>query len=380
MSREARQSPARIRVELGAQGYDVLVGPGLLAGAAAHVRPLLARPVVFVVTDANVAPHAKTLEAALGEAGIEARRVTVPPGEASKSFAALARLLDGLLDAGCERTDTVVALGGGVVGDLAGFAAAVLRRGVPFVQMPTTLLAQVDSGIGGKTGIDTRHGKNLVGAFHQPKLVLADTSVLATLDARELRAGYAEVVKYGLLGEASFFAWLEAHGAAVLEGSEAERARAIATSCRMKAAIVAADPHERGERALLNLGHTFGHALETATGHGARLLHGEAVALGMVLAFELSAGLGLAPAEDAARARRHLAAAGLPTRIAEVAESGWSGAHLAAIMAQDKKMRDGRPTLVLARGIGRAFLSRDVALDDIAAFLDAKLADGAGEP
>ncbi|MGH6720316.1 MAG: 3-dehydroquinate synthase family protein, partial [Alphaproteobacteria bacterium] len=248
---------ATIRVELGAGGYDVIVGPGLLAEAARHLRPVIARPVVFLVTDAHVAAlHAETLEAVLAQDGIRVHRVTVAPGEASKSFGPFARLLDDLLDAGCERTDTIVALGGGVVGDLAGFAAAVLRRGVPFVQMPTTLLAQVDSAIGGKTGIDTRHGKNLVGAFHQPTLVLADTAVLATLPARELCAGYAEVVKYGLMGDAGFFAWLEAHGAEVLAGADTARSHAIATSCRIKARIVAADERDSGERALLNLGHT----------------------------------------------------------------------------------------------------------------------------
>ncbi len=373
--------PTTIRVEHGAGGYDVIVGPGLLAEAGRYLKPIVARPAVFLVTDANVATtHAQNLESVLARDGIQTRRITVAPGEASKSIGPFARLLDDLLDAGCERSDTIVALGGGVVGDLAGFAAAVLRRGVPFVQVPTTLLAQVDSAIGGKTGIDTRHGKNLVGAFHQPKLVLADTRVLATLPQRELRAGYAEVVKYGLLADAGFFAWLEAHGAEVLAGAEAARGHAIATSCRIKAGIVAADERETGERALLNLGHTFGHALETASGHGERLLHGEAVALGLVLAFELAARLGLAPVEDARRVRRHLAEMGLPTRLDRVAGPDWSGARLAQIVAQDKKVRDGRPTLVLAHGIGRAFLSRDVALDRIAAFLDAMLAEPAGEP
>jgi 3-dehydroquinate synthase len=369
-------APSTIRVALGERSYDVVIGEGLFDRADALVRPVLGRPAVFVVTDDHVAArHADRLEAALARGGIAtARRIVVPAGEASKSFDQLGRLLDALLEAGCERNDTIIALGGGVIGDLAGFAAAILRRGVAYIQVPTTLLAQVDSSVGGKTAVDSPRGKNLIGAFHQPRLVLADIDTLATLPARELRAGYAEVVKYGLLGDAAFFAWLENHGAAALAGDTAARRHMVATSCATKARIVAADERETGDRALLNLGHTFGHALETAAGHGDALLHGEAVAIGMALAFTLSARLGLAPAEDAARVIRHLAASGLPTAMAGAARDGWTGQRLAAIIAQDKKVRDGRPTLVLARGIGRAFLSRDVPLERIAAFLDDELA------
>ncbi|MBM3583424.1 MAG: 3-dehydroquinate synthase [Alphaproteobacteria bacterium] len=369
-------APTTIRVALGERSYDVVIGEGLFDQAAALARPVLGRPMVFQVTDEHVAAlHADRLDAALARGGITtARRIVVPAGEASKSFDQLGRLLDALIEAGCERNDTIVALGGGVIGDLAGFAAAIMRRGVAYIQVPTTLLAQVDSSVGGKTAVDSPRGKNLIGAFHQPRLVLADIDTLATLPARELRAGYAEVVKYGLLGDAAFFAWLESNGADALAGDTAARRHMVATSCGAKARIVAADERETGKRALLNLGHTFGHALETAAGHGDALPHGEAVAIGMVLAFTLSARLGLAPAEDAARVVRHLTAAGLPTTMAGAARDGWTGQRLAAIIAQDKKVRDGRPTLVLARGIGRAFLSRDVSLERIAVFLDDELA------
>jgi shikimate kinase/3-dehydroquinate synthase len=367
--------PRRIRVALGEHGYDVLVGPGLLAEAGRHVGPLLARPEVFVVTDANVAAvHLQPLVTAFGRGGITASSIVLPPGEATKDFDHLRRLLDDLLDAGVERSDVIVALGGGVVGDVAGFAAAILRRGTRFVQAPTTLLAQVDSSIGGKTGIDTRHGKNLIGSFHQPSLVLADTDALASLPRRQLLASYAEIAKMGLIGDAPFFAWLETNGVKVLEGIGTARGHAVATSIGAKARIVAADEREGGQRALLNLGHTFGHALEAETGFGDSLLHGEAVAIGMVLAFDLSVRLGHCPAEDADRVRRHLAAVGLRTELVSVAGPGWSGTRLARRIAQDKKVRDGRPTLVLAQGIGRAFLCRDLTFDDVARFLDLSLA------
>jgi 3-dehydroquinate synthase len=295
----------------------------------------------------------------------------VPAGEAAKSMVQLDGLLGRLLDLGIERSTAVVALGGGVIGDLAGFAAAVALRGVDYVQVPTTLLAQVDSAIGGKTGINVRHGKNLIGAFHQPRLVLADTAALATLPPRELRAGYAEVVKYGLIDRPELFAWLEAHGAEVLAGEEAAQRHAILESCRAKAAVVASDEREAGARALLNLGHTFGHALESACGYGDELLHGEAVAIGLVLAFELSVRLGLCPAADAARVRAHLAAVGLPTSPRMIRSRGFPPSALLAAMSHDKKARGGSPRFVLVRGIGQAFAGAEVEPAAVEAVLGA---------
>ena len=347
-----------IRVGLGARSYDAIVGPALLAEAGRTIRDLTAQRRLVVVTDETVAArHAPALTASLKAADFTVTTLTLPAGEATKSFAQLETLLDRLLAAGVERQDLIVALGGGVIGDLVGFAAAILRRGVDFVQVPTTLLAQVDSSVGGKTGLNTRHGKNLIGAFHQPKLVLADTDVLSTLPRRELLAGYAEVVKYGLIDDAAFFAWLEAHGPALLDGDAALRVEAVATCVAAKARVVAADEREGGVRALLNLGHTFGHALETATGHGPDLLHGEAVAIGMVMAFELSARLGLCAAEEAARVRAHLAAVGLPTDTTGLPGSPFDPARLYDLMRQDKKVLDGRIRFVLAKGIGGAFLT-----------------------
>jgi len=361
-----------VRVELGARSYDIHVGHGLIERAGALMLPVMRQKRAFVVTDANVAPlHLGRLLAALDAAGIAHGHVVLPAGEHTKSFSHLERLLDAMLDARCERGTMVVALGGGVIGDLAGFAASILLRGVDFVQVPTTLLSQVDSSVGGKTGINTRQGKNLVGSFHQPRLVLADIGALATLPARELRAGYAEVVKYGVIDDDAFFAWLEDNGAAVLAGEPAAVRRAVVTSCEAKARIVAADERESGLRALLNLGHTFGHALEAETGYGPELLHGEAVAIGMVMALELSARLGLAPAADAARLRRHLAACGLPVAPRAVSNRRWDAARLIGHMGGDKKVQDGRVTFVLARGIGRAFLSRDVPPEALQAVMDA---------
>jgi 3-dehydroquinate synthase len=306
-------------------------------------------------------------------AGLRVSDVTVPPGEGSKSLAELGRVCDALLAARIERRDLVVALGGGVVGDLAGFAAAILRRGVRLVQIPTSLLAQVDSSVGGKTGINAAAGKNLLGAFHQPALVVADTALLDTLPAREARAGYAEIVKYGLIDDPDFFAWCEANGAAVLAGGP-ERDRAVAASCRAKAAVVVADEREEGEaRALLNLGHTFAHALERAVGYdGSRLVHGEAVAIGLALAFRFSARLGLCPPADAERVAAHLAALGLPTRLADAPGGCGTPAELLDAMGQDKKVQAGRLTFILARGIGRSFVARDVAAADVLAFLQAE--------
>jgi 3-dehydroquinate synthase len=363
----------RLVVELGARSYEVVVGSGLLGRAGPALAGVLRRPDAIIVTDANLAgtPHLGVLEGSLEAAGIARRRIVLPSGESTKSMAQLAELLDRLLDLGLDRTTTIVACGGGVIGDLAGFAAAILLRGLDCVQVPTTLLAQVDSAIGGKTGINTRHGKNLVGAFHQPRLVLADTAVLASLPVRELRAGYAEVVKYGLIDRPDFFAWLEAHGREVLAGDAAAQQHAVVESCRAKAAVVAADEREGGVRALLNLGHTFAHALETACGYGDELLHGEAVALGLVLAFELSVRLGLCPAADAERVRAHLGAVGLPTTLGAVRSAGFDRVALLAAMGHDKKAEAGRPRFVLTRGIGRAFAGVEVATADLEALLEA---------
>ena len=373
----------RLRVDLGGRGYDIIVGDGLITGAAAYFDAVLSSRRVAVVSDETVAGHhLPALAASLDGAGIGHHDIVLPPGEGTKSFGHFEQLLDGLLEARIERGDMVVALGGGVVGDLAGFAASVLRRGVGVIQVPTTLLAQVDSAVGGKTGIDTRFGKNLVGSFHQPSLVLADTGALATRARRELLAGYAEVVKYGLLGDAGFFDWLEDHGAEVRDGGSGARRRAVVTSCATKARIVASDEFETGARALLNLGHTFGHAIEAEAGFDGRVVHGEAVAVGMVLAFELSARLGLCSPGDAERVRRHLQAVGLPTTVAQAlganAAPDIDAEVLIGHMAQDKKVRDGKITFVLVRAIGDAFLSRDVPADALRAVITDSLADNQG--
>lgn len=364
-----------VRVALGERSYDILVGARLIEEGGELLAPVLARPRVVVVTDANVAAlHLERLTASLARAKIRHDAVVLPPGEATKDWRHLESLLDRLLAQAVERTTTLVALGGGVIGDLVGFAASIALRGIAYVQVPTTLLAQVDSAVGGKTAINTRHGKNLVGSFHQPRLVLADIEALATLPKRELLAGYAEVAKYGLLGDAAFFAWLEEHGPALVRGEGAALQRAVARSCELKAAIVAADEREAGARALLNLGHTFAHALETETGFGHELLHGEAVALGMVMAFELSVHLGYCPPADAARVRRHLAAMGLPTALPRSQERHWDAERLLAHMSRDKKVRDGHIAFVLARGIGEAFLAPDVAPAAVRTLLDAAIA------
>lgn len=363
-------APARVPVSLPGRSYDILVGPGLLAQAGRHIPALGSFRRVAIVTDRHVAPHhLEPLRASLTATGLDCPTFILEPGEQTKSWPVLGTLLDGLLAASIERGDAVLALGGGVIGDLAGLAASLLRRGVSFIQCPTTLLAQVDSAVGGKTGIDTAHGKNLIGTFHQPRLALADTATLATLPARELRAGYAEVVKYGLIADAPFFAWCEQSGAKLLAGDEAARQHAVVTSCTAKARIVVADERETGERALLNLGHTFGHAFETAAGHGARLVHGEAVAIGMACAFDLSAKLGIAPEADAARVRRHLKAVGLPTALADIMRPALSLDAVMTHMMQDKKIVGGALTLVLARGIGQAFLTRAVDAATVRAFL-----------
>ncbi len=366
---------AVVRVELGARSYEIRVGQGLLADAAAQLASLVQQSRVVIVTDRNVAEHhLTTLERGLKDAGIVHQSIILPPGEATKDFAHAQRLSEDLLDVQIERQTAVLAFGGGVVGDLAGFVASIVLRGIDFIQIPTTLLAQVDSSVGGKTGINTRHGKNLIGSFYQPRLVLADTDTLSTLPQREYLAGYAEVVKYGLIRDAAFFAWLEDHGAAMRGRDPAALRHAVVTSCGHKAAIVAADEREAGERTLLNLGHTFAHALEVETGYGTELLHGEAVAIGMVMAFELSARLGLCPVEDVERARRHLADMGLPTGLRGVGGRTWDPAALLGHMRQDKKVRDGKVTFVLTRGIGKAFLARDVRPEDVEGLLNDAIA------
>lgn len=362
-------------VGLGDRAYDVLVGDGLIDAAGTLIAPFQTRGRTAVVSDETVwRLHGARLTAALKAAGIEALPVIVAPGEQSKSFEGLADVSDRLLALELDRGDLITAFGGGVVGDLAGFAAAIYKRGIDFVQIPTTLLAQVDSSVGGKTAIDTPRGKNLVGAFHQPRLVLADLSVLATLPEREMRAGYAEIVKYGLLGDRTFFEWLEAHVADVLAREPAALSHAVARSIEMKAEIVAEDEREQGRRALLNLGHTFAHALEAETGYGAALLHGEAVGAGMALAFRFSAAQGLAVGQDAERAGRAIAASGLPTRLSEVPGHPFDAGRLVSHMAQDKKAEAGRLTFILARAIGDTFVAKDVAADAVRDFL---IAEGA---
>jgi 3-dehydroquinate synthase len=354
---------ARVHVPLGARAYDVVVGQGLIGAAGAEIAPLLRRARVFVVTERQVAGlHLDAFRAGLD--GIAAPALELAPGEATKSWDGLRQAVEWLLDERCERGDVVVALGGGVIGDLAGFAAAVLRRGVRFVQVPTSLLAQVDSSVGGKTGINTRHGKNLVGAFHQPSLVLADVDVLDTLAPRDFLAGYGEVAKYGLLGDEGFFAWLESN-APLLAADATLRAEAVRRSVQMKADIVARDETEQGDRALLNLGHTFCHALEAATGYdGDRLLHGEGVAIGCALAFDLSARLGLCAQEAPSRVRDHFQAMGMMRDLRDV--PGLPSAEaLLDLMGQDKKVVDGELRFVLARGIGAAFVTADVPAEEV---------------
>jgi len=358
-----------VTVGLGERSYDIHVGPGLLAEAGALLGPW-ARGRIAIVSDTHVAQlYQEGFKAVLAARGMEVGTVTVPVGESSKSFVRLESLCASLLEMNVDRSGLIVALGGGVVGDLTGFAAGILKRGVAFVQIPTTLLAQVDSSVGGKTAINTSQGKNLVGLFHQPKIVIADTDVLKTLPKRELFAGYAEVAKYGALGDRTFFEWLETNGSRALAGDSDAMVHAVAHSCRMKADIVSRDERETGERALLNLGHTFGHALEATTGYSDRLLHGEAVAIGMALAFRLSVALGLCPGHDSERFIRHLQAAGLPSSIADVPGPRPSPDELIGHMAHDKKARDGRINFVLVHGIGQAFVTNEVPGDALRAVL-----------
>ena len=365
----------QVRVDLAGRSYDIAIGRGLLAELGTRLQALRPGAAAAIVTDERVAQHhLAAAVSALENAGIRSSRVIVPPGEHSKSFEQFEEVCDRLLDARIGRSDVVVALGGGVVGDLAGFAAAAVRRGLDYVQVPTTLLAQVDSSVGGKTGINVRHGKNMVGAFHQPILVVADTALLDTLPPRDFRAGYAEVAKYGLIDDEPFFAWLEANWPEIFSGGPA-REHAIAVSCRAKAAVVARDELETGDRALLNLGHTFGHALEAAAGFSDRLLHGEAIAIGMALAFAFSVRLGLAKTADADRVRRHLAAVGLPTQISQVPGERPGVETLMELIGQDKKVKRGMLTFILARGVGTSFIAANVEPSEVRAFLAEKLAE-----
>jgi 3-dehydroquinate synthase len=370
-----------VDVALGDRAYDIVIGRGVLASLGERVARLRPGVRTAVVTDRTVAKHwLEPAEASLKAAGIPTAQIVVEEGEISKTYAGLQKVSEALIAAKIERNDLVIALGGGVVGDLAGFAAAILRRGVDFVQVPTSLLAQVDSSVGGKTGINSPQGKNLLGAFHQPVLVIADTAVLDTLSPRQFRAGYAEVAKYGVLGDEAFFTWLEKNHADIFKGGSA-REHAIATSCRAKAGVVSRDERETGERALLNLGHTFGHALEAATGFSDRLFHGEGVAIGMTLAAQFSARLGMIGEADAARVERHLVEAGLPTRLQDIAgfaQEGLADADaLMALMAQDKKVKRGKLTFILLEAVGRAVIAKDVEPALVRDFLKEKLAQKA---
>ncbi|MBL6933981.1 MAG: 3-dehydroquinate synthase [Alphaproteobacteria bacterium] len=356
----------RVRVELEERSYDILAGPELLQQAGQHLAPLLKQPRVMIVSDDNVAPlHLATLEESLSKAAITHSHTILPHGERTKDFAHLERLVEQLLEDKVERTTTLIALGGGVIGDITGFAASVVLRGVDFVQAPTTLLSQVDSSVGGKTGINSPHGKNLIGSFYQPRMVLADINTLDTLPQRELLAGYAETVKYGLINDPDFFSWLEENGAVLCAGDPALRQQAVVTSCRAKAAIVAADEKESGPRALLNLGHTFAHALEAEAGYGDTLIHGEAVALGIQFAFDLSVRLKHCPQEDSERVAHHFEAVGLPTNLSHIAGPHWTPQTLLAHMAHDKKVHEGKITFVLTRGIGQAFLTAEVDMKEL---------------
>ncbi len=373
-STPADTTRAEINVALGERSYDITIADGLLAHAGRTIAPLLTRPVTAIVTDENVAHHhLKTLTDSLTRAGIKHTSIILPAGEASKSYSRLAQVCDDIIAAGMERNDRIIALGGGVIGDLAGFAAAIVRRGIDFIQIPTSLLAQVDSSVGGKTGINSRHGKNLVGAFHQPVAVLADINLLNTLPARELASGYAEVAKYGLLGDAEFFGWLEKNAPRIFAGDPQARIQAIRTSCQAKADIVARDEREAGDRALLNLGHTFGHALESATGYSDKLLHGEGVAIGMAQAFRFSEKLGICVPGAAARVENHLKSVGLPTDVSGIRAHLPDAAGLVEIMRQDKKAEAGRINFILVKDVGNAYIDKTIEEDGLVKFLEAEL-------
>ncbi|MDB5540019.1 MAG: 3-dehydroquinate synthase [Devosia sp.] len=363
--------PITVHVPLGERAYDILIGNGLIDGAGARLAAMFpGRRFGIVTDDAVAAAQLPRLTAALDAAGLSYATIVLPHGESTKSFARLGEVVEAILDARLERGDIVIALGGGVIGDLAGFAAAIARRGMDFVQIPTSLLAQVDSSVGGKTGINSPHGKNLIGAFHQPELVLADLDALDTLPPRQFAAGYAEVVKYGLIDDEPFYFWLEDNRRAIFEGDGALRGEMVARCCAAKTRFVLADEKETGVRALLNLGHTFGHALESATGYSDRLLHGEGVAIGMVLAHGFSAKLGLAPGQDTGRIAQHLAAAGLPTRLGDIPGDLPGTDFLMNAIAQDKKVVRGALTFILTRGIGQAFIEKNVDPATVRAYLD----------
>ena len=362
-------------MDLGRRSYDIHVGTGLLVKAGELIRPLMTHPRAVVITDKNVEKHWLTpLQASLDAAGINHQSIVLDAGEQTKDYAHAEELTGRLLDARVERSTMLIALGGGVVGDLVGFAAAITLRGLGFIQIPTTLLSQVDSSVGGKTGINMPQGKNLIGAFHQPRLVLADVDALDTLPPREIRSGYAEVVKYGLINDAEFFAWLDSNSQQIIDGKDEDgadaRQHAVVTSCKAKAAIVSEDETEQGARALLNLGHTFGHSLEAKTGYGDALNHGEAIAIGLVMAFDLSVRMGICPAEDRDRVRDHLENAGLPISLRGLVDNGWSASELIDLMGQDKKVTAGELTFVLARGIGNSFITDEVDVTDVAAVLE----------
>jgi len=360
-----------LKLELGARSYDIVVGADLLATAGQRIAPLMKGRRAIVVSDDTVAPlYLEQITASLESSGLEISTVVVPSGEPTKDFDHLQDLTDQLFKAAVDRSTLVIALGGGMIGDLSGFAAAITMRGLDFVQIPTTLLAQVDSSVGGKTGINSPYGKNLIGAFHQPRLVLADLTTLDTLPRRQLLAGYAEVVKYGMINDPAFFEWLEINGTSLLEGDKTLQRHAVLTSCASKAAIVAKDEREHGTRALLNLGHTFGHALEAEVGYGDDLLHGEAVAIGMVMAFDFSIRLGLCPQGHGQRLRDHLAGVGLPVDLKGLSTPSWTAQRLISHMGLDKKVDDGTLVFILATGIGQAFISRDVQANDLTHFLN----------
>ena len=367
--------PIIVPVALGTRAYEIVIGRGVLSSLGARIKALRPGAKVAIVTDENVAKlHLAAAEAALKAAGIESAAIIVPPGEGSKNYATFEKVCEAVIAAKIERNDLIVALGGGVIGDLAGYVAASVRRGLDFVQVPTSLLSQVDSSVGGKTGINSKLGKNLIGAFHQPILVVADTALLDTLSPREFRAGYAEVMKFGLLGDAAFFTWLESNWQDLFAGGPA-REHAIAICCRGKAGVVSRDERENGERALLKLGHTFGHAFEAGAGFSQRLLHGEAVALGCTMAFQYSAAKGLSSAADATRVRAHLDAVGLPTQVKQV-QGGVPGVDsLMDLIGQDKKVKRGKLTFILVRGIGQAFVAGDVDPAEIRTFLAQRLAE-----
>jgi 3-dehydroquinate synthase len=373
MMSDVMPTERKVRVNLGDRSYDILIGPGLIAAAGREIASRLKGRKMAVITDENVARrYLEPLMASLEESGIEAVSLVLPAGEKTKSFDHLIPVCDAILCARIERNDAVIALGGGVIGDLTGFAAGIVRRGSRFIQVPTSLLAQVDSSVGGKTGINSPHGKNLIGVFHQPDLVLADTDVLDTLSLREFRAGYAEVAKYGLIDKPDFFRWLEQNWQAVFAGGR-ERIEAIAVSCQAKADVVAADERENGLRALLNLGHTFGHALEAATEYDSnRLVHGEGVAIGMVLAHEFSARMNLASPDDARRVEAHLKAVDLPTRMGDIPGGLPPAERLMEAIAQDKKVKGGKLTFILTRGIGQSFVADDVPASEVLSFLKEK--------